>query len=184
MSSVGFEADPVSKDDETAAFCLSLPGKTLYLTPLLALKKFRKRGNKDGAVRAFYRLHEEGLGKVLEVTGSKGTSSVSRCCISKHFHVDQVTIYKDDYELVLAGWSGTATDCPLPDSTCWDIPGHPRMSQLCRQCKVPGTRYPGIPQDIPGCPRPGGSVRSQSPRSKMSWDIWGHPRMSQTWRQC
>ena len=105
------------------------------------------------------------------------------------------------------GWSGTATDCPLPDSTCWDIPGHPRMSQLCRQCKVPGTRYPGIPQDIPGCPRPGGSrvpgprcpeisgdipgcprpggsVRSQSPRSKMSWDIWGHPGMSQTWRQC
>lgn len=89
LSSVGFEADPVSKDDETAAFCLSLPGKTLYLTPLLALKKFRKRGNKDGAVRAFYRLHEEGLGKVLEVTGSKGTSSVSRCCISKHVYVVQ-----------------------------------------------------------------------------------------------
>ena len=112
MSSVGFEAHLVSKDDETAAFCLSLPGKTLYLTPLLALKKFRKRGNKDGAVRAFYRLHEEGLGKVLEVTGSKGTSSVSRCCISKHFHVAQDVEnnkfnYKDDYELVLACYKCT-----------------------------------------------------------------------------
>ena len=34
------------------AFCLLLPGKTLYLPPLLYVKKFRNRGNKDGAVRA------------------------------------------------------------------------------------------------------------------------------------
>ena len=95
----------------------------------------------------------------------------------------------------------------------WDIRGHPGMSQTWRQCqvpesqvqdvlgypgtsrdvpdleavsgpRVPGPRCPGISGDIPGCPRPGGSVRSQSPRSKMSWDIWGHPGMSQTWRQC
>jgi len=39
-----------SKEVETAGFCLTLPGRTLYLTPLLALKKFRKKGNKDGAV--------------------------------------------------------------------------------------------------------------------------------------
>ena len=95
----------------------------------------------------------------------------------------------------------------------WDIQGHPGMSQTWRQCqvpesqvqdvlgylgtsrdvpdleavlgpRVPGPRCPGISRDIPGCPRPGGSVRSQSPRSKMSWDIRGHPGMSQTWRQC
>ena len=50
--------------------------------------------------------------------------------------------------------------------------------------RVPGPRCPGISGDIPECPRPGGTVRSQSPRSKMSWDIRGHPGMSQTWRQC
>ena len=66
-----------SQEDERAGFCLTLPGKILYLSPLLALKKFRKKGNKDGAVRAFYRLQEEGLGRVLEVAGTKGTSSVS-----------------------------------------------------------------------------------------------------------
>ena len=65
------------EDGSTAAFCLSLPGKTLYLSHLLALKKFRKRGNKDGALRAFYKLEEEGLGKVLEVAGVKGTQGVS-----------------------------------------------------------------------------------------------------------
>ena len=35
------------EESATAAFCLCLPGKKLYLTHLLALKKFRKRGNKD-----------------------------------------------------------------------------------------------------------------------------------------
>ena len=72
---------------------------------------------------------------MLEVTGSKGTSSVSRCCISKQFHVDQVTIYKNDYELVLGCykcatvfvpqitshisfvlWQFEFTKAPLPDS--------------------------------------------------------------------
>ncbi len=67
-------------DDATAAYCLHLPGKILYLSPLLAQKKFRKRGNKDGAVRAFYQLDAEGLGKVLEVGCGKGTSVVSMCC--------------------------------------------------------------------------------------------------------
>ena len=47
---------------------------------------FEKRGND---VRAFYHLQEEGLGEVVEVAGSKGTLSVSRCRISKHLHVDQ-----------------------------------------------------------------------------------------------
>ena len=63
-------------DDATAAYCLQLLGKVLYLSPLLAPKKFRKRGNKDGALRAFYQLETEGLGKVLEVGCGKGTSVV------------------------------------------------------------------------------------------------------------
>ena len=37
--------------------------------------------------------------------------------------------------------------------------------------RVPGPRCPRIYQDTPGCHRPGGSVRSKSPRSKMSWDV-------------
>ena len=45
--------DGATEDDATAAFTLLLPGKTLYLSKLLALKKFRNKGNKDGAVRAF-----------------------------------------------------------------------------------------------------------------------------------
>jgi len=36
----------------TAALCLLLPGKTLYLSPLPYLKMFRKKGNKNGVVRA------------------------------------------------------------------------------------------------------------------------------------
>ena len=66
----------LSDDDVTAAHCLQLPGKTLYLTPLLAQKKFQKRGNKEGAIRAFYQLEAEGLGTTLEVGGSKGTALV------------------------------------------------------------------------------------------------------------
>ena len=68
-----------SEDEATAAYCLTLPGRKLYLTPLLSMKKFRKRGNK-GAIRAFYKLEENGLGKVLELSGSKGTSTVCMDC--------------------------------------------------------------------------------------------------------
>ena len=70
------EQEVTDEDGCTAGYCLSLPGRTLYLTPLLAMKTFRKRGNKDGAIKAFYRLEEEGLGKVLEVAGSKGSLAV------------------------------------------------------------------------------------------------------------
>ena len=51
------------KDDKTIAHCLTLPGKILHLTPLLNQKKFRGYGNKEAAVRAFFKLEEEGLGK-------------------------------------------------------------------------------------------------------------------------
>jgi len=65
-----------SDETSTAAYCLLLPGKKLYLKALLDMKKFRKRGNKEGAVAAFYRLEEEGLGKVYEVSNCKGTAVV------------------------------------------------------------------------------------------------------------
>lgn len=67
----------MSLQGNTAGYCLSLPGKTLYLTPLLPMKKFCKRGHKNRAIRAFYRLEEEGVGKVLEVASSKGNLAVS-----------------------------------------------------------------------------------------------------------
>ena len=77
LSDVGeSEEDEITTDDATVAFTLTLPGKTHYLSKLLYLKKYRNRGNKDGAIRAFYRL-EEGFGRVFEVGGSKGTSVVS-----------------------------------------------------------------------------------------------------------
>lgn len=68
--------ESTSEDDEVAGYTLLLPGRTLYLTPLLAQKKFRKKGNKDGAVRSFHQLESEGLGKTLEIGGTKGTSLV------------------------------------------------------------------------------------------------------------
>ena len=74
---VAEEDNSKDSDGSTAGFCLLLPGKTLHLSHLLSLKKFRKRGNKDGALRAFFKLEEEGLGKVLEVAASKGSQSVS-----------------------------------------------------------------------------------------------------------
>ena len=58
---------------ETAGFCLS----SWLNTPLDSPSGTEEKGNKDVAVRAFYCLQEEGLGKVLEVGGTKGTSSVS-----------------------------------------------------------------------------------------------------------
>jgi len=37
----GNQHNNISDDDATAAYCLTLPGETLYLTPLFAAKKFR-----------------------------------------------------------------------------------------------------------------------------------------------
>jgi len=75
-------ASPVEAHaNNTAGYCLTLPGRKLYLTPLLGMKKFRKHGNKDG-VAAFYQLEEDGLGRLLELQGSKGTTTVSFKVIS------------------------------------------------------------------------------------------------------
>ena len=66
------------EDKTTVAFCLTLPGRKLYLQPLLAMKTFRNRGNKTGAITAFYKLEDAKLGKVLEITNSKGTTTVNK----------------------------------------------------------------------------------------------------------
>ena len=81
-------SDPISTsaDDATAGFCLTLPGKTLYLTPLLTAKKFRGRGNKEGALRAFYQLEEEHFGRVLVVGGSSRVSQVTNYATLVHSH--------------------------------------------------------------------------------------------------
>ena len=63
--------ETMSTGDTTAAFCLLLPGKTLYLTPLLNAKKFRSHGNKDGAVRAFFQLEREKLGNTRVIGSSR-----------------------------------------------------------------------------------------------------------------
>ena len=39
-----------------AAYCMLLPGKELNLSALLSAKKFRRRGNKDGAGSSFSRV--------------------------------------------------------------------------------------------------------------------------------
>ena len=73
------ESSKPPDDKENAAYCLTIPGKKLYIQPLLAMKRFRYRGNKRGAIRAIYLLEKDGLAKVIELTNSKGTTVVSHC---------------------------------------------------------------------------------------------------------
>ena len=86
LHTVDLTKDVKDTDGSTAAYCLGLPGKTLFLSHLLSLKKFRKRGHKEGALRAFYKLEEEGLGKVLEVAGCKGSQCVSNNTCAEHLY--------------------------------------------------------------------------------------------------
>jgi len=59
-----------------ATYCLLLPGKVLHISALLAAKRFRDKGNKEGAVRAIKMLEEAGLGTVVECKPARGTSMV------------------------------------------------------------------------------------------------------------
>ena len=61
-----------------AAYSLLLPGKVLYLNALLAMKKFRDRGNKEGAVQGFYALQAAELGQVIERKPQRGTNMVRK----------------------------------------------------------------------------------------------------------
>ena len=69
-----------------AALCLKLPGKNLYLTPLLKAKKFRNVGYKTGAMSAFRELETAQLGTVEELGAGKGTRTVSciNCILYEH----------------------------------------------------------------------------------------------------
>ena len=51
---------------------LKLPGKRLYLTPLLKPKKFRNHGYKAGALAIFDELQQAGLGVVETITKKSG----------------------------------------------------------------------------------------------------------------
>lgn len=73
----------------TATYCLTLPGKKLHLSSLLALKKFRNKGNKDGAIAAFKQLELAGLGKLDINECHRGTSAVRR------LHVRLCTVYNN-----------------------------------------------------------------------------------------
>lgn len=63
-----------SKSNE--ALCLTLPGAVLDLSALLKDKKFRNRGNREGALKAMKILQDEGLGK-LEEKRTHGSVKVS-----------------------------------------------------------------------------------------------------------
>lgn len=65
----------VTSGRSNESFCLTLPGIYLDLSVLLKDKKFRGRGNKEGALYAMRNLVKEGLGK-LEEKQSKGSVKV------------------------------------------------------------------------------------------------------------
>lgn len=67
-----------------ATHTLKLPGGKLFLTPLLKAKKYRNYGHKQGALTAWEKLEESGLGRV-EKTDIRGIGVVSTVCFE---HVD------------------------------------------------------------------------------------------------
>jgi hypothetical protein len=58
-----------------------LPGKQLVLSVLLQAKKFRGRGNKEGAVAALKELERAGLGELEVNDMQRGTNSVCNTAI-------------------------------------------------------------------------------------------------------
>jgi len=49
----------------------------LNLSTLLVNKKFRARGNKEGALTAMKMLQDDKLGRLIELSSNRGTSDVS-----------------------------------------------------------------------------------------------------------
>ena len=66
------EESKVQMPSSNEALCLTLPGNQLDLSALLKDKKFRGRGNKEGALQAMRILEEDELGK-LEEKQTKGS---------------------------------------------------------------------------------------------------------------
>ena len=55
------DEDEATDDDATAAFCLLLPGNALYLSPLLYLKKLRKKGKQGWSGQSFLSVGGRGI---------------------------------------------------------------------------------------------------------------------------
>ena len=80
------------------SYCLLLPGKNLHLSALLTAKKFRGKGNKDGAVAAFREIADAGLGTLSTEESRRGTSAVSgvlhcikcTCCFTLVCHAHYI----------------------------------------------------------------------------------------------
>ena len=72
---------PVVGKSTVEGFCLTLPGKQLDLSVLLKEKKFRNKGNKEGALRAMRILEEDGLGRLDEKKLSNKSSVKVRTCM-------------------------------------------------------------------------------------------------------
>ena len=53
-----------------ATYCLLLPGPILNLSTLLVTKKFRARGNKEGALTAMKMLQDDKLGRLIELSST------------------------------------------------------------------------------------------------------------------
>jgi hypothetical protein len=66
-----------SISNSNAGYCLLLPGEVLDLSTLLSLKKFRGRGNKDGALEAMRLLQSDDLGKLEEKESHRGSSAIT-----------------------------------------------------------------------------------------------------------
>ncbi len=62
-------------EDTICHHTILLPGRNLYLTPLLDKKKYRGKGNREGALLAFRTLQETGLGDIHTVPGTKVCTS-------------------------------------------------------------------------------------------------------------
>ena len=56
--------------------CSFLPGKTLHLSALIVARKFRDRGNKQGALEAMKLLADSGLGELTFLNSARGTDKV------------------------------------------------------------------------------------------------------------
>ena len=54
----------MSEAHRNATMSLLLPGKVLHLNVLLAMRKYRNSGNKQGALRGFELLEKTGLGNL------------------------------------------------------------------------------------------------------------------------
>ena len=74
------DSETVSKSSVSTsieAFCLLLPGKNLVLSDLLLGKKFRNRGGKVGALKAFRNLENDGFGALKLVPESRVRQSLN-----------------------------------------------------------------------------------------------------------